>query len=181
MHNLSMHVKAAMSGLRAGSPSTQLWHKGLWHAELILAAKEQNKSGHSSGRKNAMQMLLEAKDEDGAMVCKVPLQLFLFCKVSIMLVLSPSCLCCRVPCLMYCMAALALRCAAFGKYRHSPPLACAVFHAPYVESFCYSLPWSSSRIRSSHSCSLVDYSLQVALKTSSVTPAEELLSLLHGC
>ena len=37
------------------------------HAELILAAKEQNKSAHSLGRKNAMQMLLEAKDENGAM------------------------------------------------------------------------------------------------------------------
>ncbi|CAK0753854.1 hypothetical protein CVIRNUC_002252 [Coccomyxa viridis] len=36
--------------------------------QLILAAKEQNESAHSSGRKNAMQMLLEAKDEDGAML-----------------------------------------------------------------------------------------------------------------
>ena len=46
------------------------------HAELILAAKEQNNSAISSGRKNAMQMLLEAKDEDGAMVCEACQQLF---------------------------------------------------------------------------------------------------------
>ena len=58
-----------------------------WHAELILAAKEQNKSAHSSGRKNAMQMLLEAKDEDGAMVREACLQLFPFYKDSSMLVL----------------------------------------------------------------------------------------------
>ena len=49
--------------------------KMFWHAELILAAKEQNKHAHSSGRKNAMQMLLEAKDEDGAMVREAHLQL----------------------------------------------------------------------------------------------------------
>ena len=52
----------------------------VWHAELILAAKEQKKSANSSGRKNAMQMLLEAKDEDGAMVCEARLQLFTFYK-----------------------------------------------------------------------------------------------------
>ncbi len=57
------------------------------HAELILAAKEQNESAHSSGRKNAMQMLLEAKDEDGAMVCEARLQLFPFYTDCSMLVL----------------------------------------------------------------------------------------------
>ena len=57
------------------------------HAELILAAKEQNKSAHSLGRKNAMQMLLEAKDDSGAMVCKAYLQLCLLYKDLFMLVL----------------------------------------------------------------------------------------------
>lgn len=63
---------------RAHRPTgLQVWWKaclitGCWRAGLILAAKEENASSHSSGRKNAMQMLLEAKDEDGAMVSQLP-------------------------------------------------------------------------------------------------------------
>ena len=44
----------------------------LLHAELILAAKELNQSSQSSGRKNALQMLLEAQDENGVKVCPQP-------------------------------------------------------------------------------------------------------------
>ena len=40
----------------------------LCRAELILEAKEQNTTSPSCSRKNSLQMLLEAEDENGAKV-----------------------------------------------------------------------------------------------------------------
>ena len=107
-----------------------------WHAELILAAKEQNKSAHSSGRKNAMQMLLEAKDEDGAMVREAHLQLFPSYKGSSMLVLQGP-----LPDAMY-----GSTCSAIGCHRERwayGTTGLSSLHAPNIASSPCSLPWIS--------------------------------------